>query len=221
MDTYKLKFQGVIFDMDGVLCDSEAMMAEAACLMLREQYDVPAMPEDFHPFLGTGEDRYLGGVAEKYGVTWQPARDKARAYEIYLEIIPGRLQPLTGTHEFIATARARGLKLAVATSADRIKLHGNLAAIRLPESSFDAVITGSEVTRKKPHPDIFLLAAEKLGVAPTECLVVEDAPSGLQAGRAAGCGCLGITSTFDAATLRAAGAQWIEPDLAHALSLLP
>ena len=216
-----MKIQGVIFDMDGVLCDSEALMAEAAGLMLREYYGVPAKPEDFHPFIGTGEDRFLGGVAEKYGVTWQPVRDKARAYAIYLEIIVGRLQPLPGAHEFVAAARARGLKLALATSADRIKLHGNLTAIRLPESSFDAVITGSEVQRKKPHPDIFLLAAERLGVPPMDCLVVEDAPSGVQAGRAAGCGCLGITSTFDAATLRAAGANWIEPDLAHALPLLP
>lgn len=211
---------GVIFDMDGVLCDSEAMMAEAACLMLREQYNVPAMPEDFRPFLGTGEERYLGGVAEKYGVTWQPVRDKARAYEIYLEIIPGRLQPLPGTHAFIAAAQVRGLKLAVATSADRIKLHGNFAAIRLLESSFEAVVTGADVRRKKPHPDIFLLAAERLGVPPPNCLVVEDAPSGLQAGKAAGCRCLGITSTFAAETLRAAGADWTATDLAAALPLL-
>lgn len=216
-----MKIQGVIFDMDGVLCDSEALMAEAAGLMFREQYDVPAKPEDFHPFIGTGEDRFLGGVAEKYGVKLQPDRDKARTYEIYLQLIPDRLQPLPGAHEFVAAARTRGLKLAVATSADRIKLHGNLTAIRLPESSFDAVITGTEVHRKKPHPDIFLLAAEKLGLPPTDCLVVEDAPSGLQAGRAAGCGCLGITSTFDAATLCTAGAQWTAPDLAHAVPLLP
>jgi HAD superfamily hydrolase (TIGR01509 family) len=216
-----MKIQGVIFDMDGVLCDSEPLIAEAAGQMFREKYGVPATAADFHPFIGTGEERFLGGVAEKYGVALQPGVDKARTYAIYLELIVGRLQPLPGAHAFVAAARQRGLKLAVATSADRIKLHGNLTAIRLPESSFDAIITGSEVPRKKPHPDIFLLATERLGVSPADCLVVEDAPSGLQAGRAAGCACLGITSTFDAATLRAAGAAWIEPDLAHALALLP
>jgi cytidine deaminase len=216
-----MKIQGVIFDMDGVLCDSEPLIAEAAGQMFREKYGVPATAADFHPFIGTGEERFLGGVAEKYGVALQPGVDKAHTYAIYLELIVGRLQPLPGAHAFVAAARQRGLKLAVATSADRIKLHGNLTAIRLPESSFDAIITGSEVPRKKPHPDIFLLAAERLGVSPADCLVVEDAPSGLQAGRAAGCACLGITSTFDAATLRAAGAAWIEPDLAHALALLP
>jgi HAD superfamily hydrolase (TIGR01509 family) len=212
--------RGVIFDMDGVLCDSEPLIAEAAGLMFREKYGAPATAADFHPFIGTGEDRFLGGVAEKYGVTLEPGVDKDRTYAIYLQLIPGRLQPLPGAHDFVAAARAHGLKLGLATSADRIKLQGNLAAIRLPESSFDVAVTGGEVRRKKPHPDIFLLAAEKIGVAPADCLVVEDAPSGLQAGKAAGCRCLGITSTFDAARLRAAGADWIAADLAHALGLL-
>ncbi len=212
--------RGVIFDMDGVLCDSEPLIAEAAGLMFREKYGAPATAADFHPFIGTGEDRFLGGVAEKYGVTLQPGVDKDRTYEIYLALIPGRLQPLPGTHDFVAAARERGLKLALATSADRVKLHGNLAAIRLPESSFDVAVAGGEVQRKKPYPDIFLLAAERIGIPPAECLVVEDAPSGLQAGKAAGCRCLGITSTFDAARLRAAGADWIAADLAHALGLL-
>jgi HAD superfamily hydrolase (TIGR01509 family) len=212
--------RGVIFDMDGVLCDSEPLIAEAAGQMFREKYGAPATAADFHPFIGTGEDRFLGGVAEKYGVRLQPGVDKDRTYEIYLQLIPGRLQPLPGAHDFVAAARAHGLKLALATSADRIKLQGNLTAIQLPESNFDAAVTGGDVRRKKPHPDIFLLAAERIGVAPAKCLVVEDAPSGLQAGQAAGCRCLGITSTFGANELRAAGADWIAPDLARALGLL-
>jgi len=212
--------RGVIFDMDGVLCDSEPLIAEAAGQMFREKYGAPATAADFHPYIGTGEDRFLGGVAEKYGVQLQPGVDKDRTYEIYLQLIPGRLQALPGAHAFVAAARAHGLKLALATSADRIKLQGNLTAIQLPESNFDAAVSGGDVRRKKPHPDIFLLAAERIGVAPANCLVVEDAPSGLQAGKAAGCRCLGITSTFGATELRAAGADWIAPDLAHALELL-
>ena len=212
--------RGVIFDMDGVLCDSEPLIAEAAGLMFREKYGAPATAADFHPFIGTGEDRFLGGVAEKYGVKLQHGVDKDRTYEIYLQLIPGRVQPLAGAHDFVAAARAHGLKLALATSADRVKLHGNLAAIKLPENNFDVAVTGGDVQRKKPFPDIFLLAAQKIGVAAVDCLVVEDAPSGLQAGKAAGCRCLGITSTFPSDTLRAAGADWIASDLAHALDLL-
>ena len=215
-----LTCRGIIFDMDGVLCDSEPLIAEAAGRMFREKYGVLARPEDFHPFIGTGEERFLGGVAEKYGVRLEPGVDKARTYAIYLELIRGRLRPLPGAGAFVADSRARGLKLAVATSADRLKLDGNLREIGLSPASFAALVTGNEVSRKKPHPDIFLRAAEKLGLPPANCLVVEDAPSGLQAGRAAGCRCLGITTTFDADALLAAGADGTAPDLEHARALL-
>ncbi|MCX6997206.1 MAG: HAD-IA family hydrolase [Kiritimatiellaeota bacterium] len=212
--------RGIIFDMDGVLCDSEPLIAEAAGRMFREKYGAPVQPEDFQPFIGTGEARFLGGVAEKYGVRLEPAADKARTYAIYLELIRGRLRPLPGALDFVADSRARGLRLAVATSADRVKLDGNLREIGLSPTLFDALVTGSEVPRKKPHPDIFLRAAEKLGLPPADCLVVEDAPSGLQAGRAAGCRCLGLTTSFAAAVLTAAGANWIAADLEHARLLL-
>jgi beta-phosphoglucomutase len=215
MSERQMTFTGVIFDMDGVLCDSEPFIAEASCRMFAETHGVTVQPEDFHPFVGTGEDRFLGGVAEKFGVKLVMPRDKDRTYAIYLEIIRGRLKPLPGAADFIAACRRRGSKLAVATSADRIKLDGNLREIGLPMEQFDACVTGSEIQHKKPAPDIFLLAAERLGLPPARCLVVEDAPSGIKAGKAAGCHCLALTTTFDKQTLRAAGADWMAPDLAH------
>ena len=211
---------GVIFDMDGVLCDSEAFIAEAACQMFRERHGVTVRPEDFRPFVGTGEERFLGGVAEQHGVALDLAADKARTYAIYLEIIRGRLQPLNGVGAFIAAGRARGWKLAVASSADEVKVRGNLAEIGFPPATFDAVINGLMVSRKKPEPDIFLLAAARIGLAPADCLVIEDAPSGLRAARAAGCRALGVRTSFDDATLRAAGAAWTVCDLAEACGRL-
>ncbi|MHB1035860.1 MAG: HAD family hydrolase [Pirellulales bacterium] len=207
--------QGVIFDMDGVLCDSEPFICEAACRMFAERHQVQVRPEDFLPFVGAGENRYLGGVAEKYGVRLEIDEDKARTYEIYLEIIQGRLQPLAGVREFLATCSRLGLRLAVATSADRVKMDGNLAQIGLAPERFDALITGSDVERKKPHPDIFLRAAERLGLPAEACLVVEDAPNGVQAAKRAGSPCLGLATSFSEAALREAGADWVAPDLAH------
>ena len=107
------------------------------------------------------------------------------------------------------------LKLAIATSADRVKLDGNLREIGLSPDMFDACVTGNEVRLKKPAPDIFLAAARKAQIAPTAVLVIEDAPNGIQAAQAAGMRALGITSTFSAAVLGAAGADWTAPDLAH------
>jgi beta-phosphoglucomutase len=201
--------------MDGVLCDSEEFICEAACRLFQERYQTRVLPEDFLPFVGTGENRYLGGVAEKYSISLDIESDKARTYELYLQLIKGRLQPLKGVHEFIQSCRARGLKLAVATSADRVKMQGNLNEIRLPATAFDAIVTGNEIERKKPHPDIFLLAAQRLDLPPENCLVVEDAPNGLQAAHAAGCWRLGLTTSFSIEQLRAAGAQWTAPDLSQ------
>lgn len=209
------RFAGVIFDMDGVLCDSEPYICEAACRMFEEAHGVTVAPADFAPFVGTGEDRYLGGVAEKHGVALAMPANKERTYAIYLGIIRGRLDPLPGAVAFIADCRRRGLKLAVATSADAVKMEGNLRQIGVPPSSFDAVVTGSDIERKKPHPDIFLLAAERLGLPAPRCFVVEDAPNGIRAGKAAGAPCLGLTTSFTEEALRDAGADWIAPDLSR------
>ena len=207
------KLLAVIFDMDGVLCDSEEFICAAAQRMFAERHGCEVSPEDFIPFVGAGENRYLGGVAQKHGVCLDLKRDKARTYKIYLEIIKGRLDPLPGVRQFIATCRAHGLKLAVATSADRVKLEGNLAEIGVAAKTFDLCLAGTDVEHKKPHPEIFVTAAGRIGLPPERCLVVEDAPNGVAAGKAAGCRVLGLTTSFDAADLRAAGADWIAKNL--------
>jgi beta-phosphoglucomutase len=203
---------GVVFDMDGVLVDSEPFIAEAAIRMFAEK-GATVRPEEFRPFVGTGEDRFLGGVAEARGLPFDPARDKARTYELYLGLIPGRLHPLAGAREFVADCRRRGLKLAVASSADAIKVAGNLRELGMSDATFDAVVTGSDVARKKPAPDLFLEAIRRLGLDPSSCLVIEDAIAGVAAARAAGARCLGLTTTFTPEQLSAA--DWIAPDLAN------
>jgi HAD superfamily hydrolase (TIGR01509 family) len=209
------QFAGVILDMDGVVCDSEAFITEAVCRMFSETHGVTLRPEDFPPFVGTGEEYALCGIAKKHGVTLTMPRDKDRTYAIYLKMIRGRLKPLPGALDFIDACHQRGLKLAIATSAERIKLDGNLREIDLPLERFDACVTGDEIQRKKPAPDIFLLAAQRLGLTPARCLVVEDALSGIKAAKSAGCRCLALTTTFDKQTVLAAGADWVAPDLAH------
>jgi beta-phosphoglucomutase len=198
--------KGVLFDMDGVLVDSEPFICKAAIMMFNE-LGIKVMPEDFRPFVGMGENRYIGGVAENHGVKVDIEKVKARTYEIYETIVSGKLSPLPGAHEFITECRKRGLKLALATSADRVKMEVNLKEIRLASDIFHAVITGLDVENKKPSPDIYIKAAESIGLMPQECLVVEDAVSGIKAGKSAGCRCLAVTSSFDASSL--VEADWI------------
>jgi len=205
--------RGVIFDLDGVLAISEPLLAEAAAALFAEKgHRLTA--EDFRPYIGMGEDRYIGAPAEARGIAMDLPRDKARLYEIYEEVIRGRLQALPGAREFVAECRRRRLAIAVASGADRTKVVANLREIGMPEDMFDAVVDGTEVVHKKPAPDIFLEAARRLALAPGECLVVEDAVSGVAAARAAGMRCLALTTTFSAEEL--AGFDWIAADLANA-----
>ena len=206
---------GVIFDMDGVLLDSEPFICKAAMMMFAER-GLIVQPEDFLPFVGAGEDRFIGGVAEKYAFPLKLQPDKKRTYEIYLKIIRGNLHPLKGVLVFLDTCRKSGKKMALATSADYIKMTGNLKEIGVSPSSFNSVITGEDVIRKKPNPEIFILAAKQLGFKPDECLVVEDAVNGVRAAKAGGGRCLALTTSFTEERLFAAGADWCAENLSNA-----
>ena len=206
----------VLFDMDGVLLDSEAFITQAGVLLFKEK-GLEVSYDDFKEFTGMGEDRFLGGVAEKYGAPFHAKQDKSRAYQIYREIVRGKLTLLPGVEEFIGKCKERGFKIAVATSADRVKMEINLAETGLSEHLFDARVSGEEVLRKKPDAEIFLKAALKLNVLPNQCLVVEDAVSGVQAAKSASAKCLALTTSFskDALSL----ADWICEDLSKAPDL--
>ena len=209
----KYRIAAVLFDMDGVLVDSEEYIRQAAVMMFKEKGHQVA-PEDFLPFTGMGENRYLGGVAEKNGIPFDLEEDKTRTYEIYAGLVKGKLDPLDGVNDFIRTCRERGLKLAVASSADPVKVNINLEEIGLDRSLFLAIVTGMDIEHKKPAPDIFLKAARLLEADPECCLVVEDAVSGVAAGKAAGARVLALTTSFSSDELSAA--DWITATLATA-----
>ncbi|HOW66263.1 MAG TPA: HAD-IA family hydrolase [Candidatus Paceibacterota bacterium] len=195
--------QAVLFDMDGVLTDSEPLICEAAVRMFQEQ-GLPVQPEDFLPFVGTGEDRYLGGVAEKYGFKIHLAESKKRTYEIYLALVPDQLKAFPGAVELVRTCKAHGLAIALVSSADTIKIHANLNKIGLPSNLWNAIVTAEHVQRKKPAPDLFLSAAKILNLPSGACVVIEDAINGIEAARAANMRCVAVAQTFPSDRLQLA-----------------
>jgi HAD superfamily hydrolase (TIGR01509 family) len=205
--------QAVLFDMDGVIVDSEEYICQAGVEMFKEKgYRVD--PEDFLPFTGMGENRYLGGVAELHNIPFDLEEDKARTYDIYAELVKSNLEPLEGAVVFIDKCRKKGLKLALASSADPIKIHINLSEIGLPSETFQSIVSGLDIIHKKPAPDIFLKAAQELNVPTNRCLVVEDAVSGVRAGKTAGAKVLAITTSFSRKELKEA--DWFAANLAEA-----
>jgi HAD superfamily hydrolase (TIGR01509 family) len=202
----------ILFDMDGVLVDSEEITRQAAVLMFEEKgYRV--LPEDFIPFAGVSALQSLGGVAKKYGIPFFGGKDKERTYLIYEQICAGRISALPGVFETMQLCQSRNLKTAITTSADKFKMLINLKEVGLPFHTFDAAVFAEMVKNGKPDPEIYLTASKMLGIQPSACLVIEDAPSGLRAAAAAGMKSLALSTTFPPGELQQA--NWIIPDLSY------
>ncbi|KAJ1297421.1 hypothetical protein BS78_01G374800 [Paspalum vaginatum] len=198
------KVSAVLFDMDGVLCNSEEPSRQAAVDVFAEM-GVEVTVDDFVPFMGTGEANFLGGVARMKGVKdFNPESAKRRFFEIYLDKYakPNSGIGFPGALELIMECKNSGLKVAVASSADRIKVDANLAAAGLPVSLFDAIVSADVFENLKPAPDIFLAASKNLGVDTNECIVIEDALAGVQAAKAAEMRCIAVTTTLEEVALQ-------------------
>ncbi|KAH9755581.1 protein SUPPRESSOR OF QUENCHING 1 [Citrus sinensis] len=190
------KVSAVLFDMDGVLCNSEEPSRRAAVDVFAEM-GVEVTVEDFLPFMGTGEANFLGGVASVKGVKgFDSEAAKKRFFEIYLD-----------------KCKSKGLKVAVASSADRIKVDANLAAAGLPVSMFDAIVSADAFENLKPAPDIFLSASKILNVPTSECIVIEDALAGVQAAKAAQMRCIAVTTTLSEERLKEGSPSLIRKEI--------
>ncbi|VYS49318.1 unnamed protein product [Arabidopsis thaliana] len=211
------KVSAVLFDMDGVLCNSEDLSRRAAVDVFTEM-GVEVTVDDFVPFMGTGEAKFLGGVASVKEVKgFDPDAAKKRFFEIYLDKYakPESGIGFPGALELVTECKSKGLKVAVASSADRIKVDANLKAAGLSLTMFDAIVSADAFENLKPAPDIFLAAAKILGVPTSECVVIEDALAGVQAAQAANMRCIAVKTTLSEAILKDAGPSMIRDDIGN------
>lgn len=177
--------KAAIFDMDGVLFDTERLYRESWVETAAQfgQAFLPAFPA---AVCGTSGAKLQAVVREYY-----PAVDAAAFVECCMERVRKvlREQPVPekpGLHEILTFFRGNGVKIAVASSSEPSMIESNLRRTGVIDH-FDAIVSGVQMPRSKPAPDIFLEAARRLGCAPADCYVFEDGLSGLRAGLAAGC----------------------------------
>jgi HAD superfamily hydrolase (TIGR01509 family) len=170
--------------MDGLLVDSEPL-SEAAMSDFLRRYGHEPRAEVAAQLLGRRLPEALAIVREAYELSL-PIDELIAVYgELRLAALRGNVRPMPGAAEIIAFGRAAGLRLALATSGHRTHADLSLGETGLA-GLFDAEATGDDVARGKPAPDLFLLAAGRVGVEPAACVVFEDAPLGVAAAVAAG-----------------------------------
>ena len=207
--------QGVIFDMDGVLVDSGRAHHESWRALAR-RFGIEISEERFRASFGQPSRdiiRLIWGDASDDDVRRYDAEKEA----IYRNLIRGRVPLMPGCRELLTRLRAAGLVLAVATSGPPENLELVLRAGGLADD-FAATVHGFDIQHGKPAPDCFLLAAERIGLPPASCGVVEDAPVGVRAGVAAGMKVIGLAGTHPPAPLAAAGAAQV---VAHLDEITP
>lgn len=177
--------KGAIFDQDGLLFDTESVYAKA-WVEVSDRHGYGFTDAMTRRISGYGRGEIGAEIARLIAIDDVEGyidEVMVRARELLLAA-PPKLKP--GAREILVACQKRGIKLALASSSPRDCIEWNLGSTGL-KHYFDAIVSGADVSRGKPNPDIFLLAASKLGLAPEDCAVFEDAFTGIQAAVKAGC----------------------------------
>ncbi len=194
----QLRCAALLFDMDGVLINSTPAVAR---VWRRWAVDHGFNPDEV---VSRAHGRPSLTTVREYLPNADYEAENREVERREIEDVAG-VVPLPGSRELLATLPAD--RWTVVTSATRALAQVRLRAAGLPVP--ERLVTASDVTHGKPHPEPYLNAAEFLGFPAPQCIVLEDVPAGIQSGKAAGARVIALTTTFPASNLRQAGADWI------------
>lgn len=196
----------LIFDCDGVLVDSEHLSC-GAWIPVLAHYGIETDLAEIATMIGKSDRAVLDYFTRKTGSEFPPAILAERQQE-YFRQAEQDLDTFPGLRQVLTTLDQRGIPRAVASSGHPDKIRFSLARVGIA-AHFDILCSAIEVAAGKPAPDLFLLAAARLGADPATCAVIEDSVFGIEAARRAGMTAIGFTSSHPAAMLREAGAQQV------------
>lgn len=192
----------VLFDLDGVLVDSRRHHVSAWDQLAREQ-ELAVEPGYFTRTFGLRNDAIIGGLVP--GISSARLEQLARRKEeLFREHARNDLALLPGVDSLLARLQAEHVPAAVVTSTPRQNLDMILDELRI-RGRFQALVAEEDAAKGKPDPEGFLVAASRLRIEPSWCVVIEDAPAGLRAAKAAAMRAIGVTTTHPAADLGDAG----------------
>jgi HAD superfamily hydrolase (TIGR01509 family) len=201
-----MRWDLVIFDCDGVLVDSEPISNRVFTEMLNEIGVRTTPDEAMRDFVGRSMASCMAIVAERLGGPAPAdfeARVQARTFEAFRA---GALEAVPGVAAALDALDAAGVPTCVASSGEHAKMRTTLGLTGLLPRLDGRLFSATEVPRGKPHPDLFLHAARRMGAEPSRCAVIEDSPVGARAGAAAGMTVFGFAARTDPALLAETGA---------------
>ena len=183
--------QGILFDFDGLILDTETPIFQAWKMKFRE-YGQELLLEDWAEILGKSNDE-LGPLENFFNEFPDPEDQKRIQAEVSKEerTLVLQQQPLEGVEELIKKAKGKGLKLGIVSSSDQAWVHGHLERLGLLKY-FDHTSCAEEVEIAKPDPALYLLGLHKMAVSPYKVVVLEDSPNGVLAAKRAGLFCIAV-----------------------------
>ena len=184
--------KAVIFDMDGVLVDSEPFHMQAERKVF-ETLRIEVSDTLHHSFVGTSARTMWKTIIEKYNLNNETMELVRRQQKYYKEILDSleQIEPIKGVEQLLKVLFEQDFQLAVASSSSHAQINFYLERFGF-QSLFAAKISGQDVEKGKPNPDIFLKAAQTLNIAPNKCAVIEDSANGVEAVVKAGMNCIGF-----------------------------
>lgn len=192
MDNYKI--QAVIFDMDGVISDTQKLHAKVESDLLG-RHDINIPPEEItRKFAGVKTSEFFDELLKNQPKPYNLSDLMAEKWQRMENLASQSIDAVDGSVGLIKTFHSAGLKLAVASASSFVYVERIIKGLGL-ENYFEILVGGDMVKNGKPNPEIFLLAASKLGVEPENCLVIEDGASGMRAASAAGMKCIGLVES--------------------------
>ncbi|AUA30168.1 hydrolase, HAD superfamily, IA subfamily [Clostridioides difficile] len=185
------KVEGIIFDMDGVLFDSERISLEF-WMETFEKYGYTMTKEIYTSVMGRNRKGIIEGLTDIYDSSVPIIDLYDEKTKNMIEFMERKGAPIKlGVNELISFLKENGYKMAVATSTKRERAVKRLAKANLKDY-FDAIVCGDDVVNSKPNPEIFLKAAKKINVNPQNCIVIEDSPMGVEAAYNGGIRCINV-----------------------------
>ncbi len=188
--------KAIIFDMDGVLINSTKYVWESFNKLL-EKYGVHFTKKDIKKYLGMSMRDKLNIWKKEYNIQEEinPLEFSKEAFKIELKLVEKELRPNKIILDLIDSAKNKNIKIAVATSSTNARAIKILELLKIKER-LDYLVTAEDIEKHKPNPQIFLKAAEEIGISPKECVVFEDAVNGIQAAKSAGMKSIAILTEF-------------------------